>query len=132
MEIENYVNGNNLVSSVKFLGLQSNVYGYLHDADVFTLPSNYEGIPMTLIEAMGTGMPIVATAVGGVPDMVENNVHAVIVSNETLNIVEAFDFYYSEEKNREFYGKKARERSVLFSAYNMAKKYSEIYENALF
>lgn len=66
-EIERLVEALGLLDCVEFLGLQSNVYGYLHGADIFTLPSLYEGLPMTLIEAMGTGLPIVATNVGGFP-----------------------------------------------------------------
>lgn len=51
-DCERFVEENGLSECVEFLGIQSNVYGFLHKADVFTLPSKYEGIPMTLIEAM--------------------------------------------------------------------------------
>ena len=127
-EIEKYVEDNGLVSSVKFLGLQSNVYGYLHDADIFTLPSNYEGIPMTLIEAMGTGLPIVATAVGGVPDML-NEESALLVSPEDNCICEAFEKYYESGYLRRLHGEKSMEKSNLFSSAVMAEKYSEIYSH---
>lgn len=127
-EIEKYVEDNGLISSVKFLGLQSNVYGYLHDADIFTLPSNYEGIPMTLIEAMGTGLPIVATAVGGVPDMLDDE-SALLVSLENNCICEAFEKYYESEYLRRLHGGKSMEKSNLFSSSVMAEKYSEIYSH---
>lgn len=55
----------NIADTVEFSGLQSNVYPWLHNADVFILPSKFEGMPMTLIEAMGTGLPIIASNVGG-------------------------------------------------------------------
>lgn len=125
-EIEKYAEDNGLVSAVKFLGLQSNVYGYLHDADIFTLPSNYEGIPMTLIEAMGTGQPIVATAVGGVPDMLDEK-SALLVSSEEERICAAFEKYYLNEDLRKLHGESAAEKSKLFSAAVMAEKYSEVY-----
>lgn len=125
-EIEQYVAENDLGASVKFWGLQSNVYGYLHDADIFTLPSNYEGIPMTLIEAMGTGLPIVATAVGGVPDMLDDE-SALLVSPEDNCICEAFEKYYLDEKLRKLHGKRSMEKSNLFSSSVMAGKYSDIY-----
>ena len=127
-EIEKHVEDNGLVSSVKFLGLQSNVYGYLHDADIFTLPSNYEGIPMTLIEAMGTGLPIVATAVGGVPDMLDEE-SALLVSHEDNCICEAFEKYYESEYLRRLHGEKSMEKLNLFSSAVMAEKYSEIYSH---
>lgn len=54
-----------LENCVEFLGVQSNVYPYLNEADIFVLPSKWEGMPITLIEAMATGLSIVATRVGG-------------------------------------------------------------------
>ena len=125
-EIKKYVRENGLVSSVKFLGLQSNVYNYLHDTDIFTLPSNYEGIPMTLIEAMGTGLPIVATAVGGVPDMLDEDC-SILVSLEAKTIDEAFVKYYKSKDLRMSHGKKVKEKSKMFSSFIMTEKYSEIY-----
>jgi len=126
-EIESYVSENALSDSVKFLGLQSDVYGFLHDADMFTLPSNYEGIPMTLIEAMGTGLPIVATAVGGVPDMLTNDENALVIDNNNEAISRAFETYYKDPELRKRHGEKAKERSIAFSATTMAQKYESIY-----
>ena len=127
-EIEMFVNENGLDSSVKFFGLRNDVYDILHDADVFTLPSNYEGIPMTLIEAMGTGLPIVATAVGGIPDMLTNDVNALLVDNKTDAIANAFEQYFLSEDMRKTHGKSARTRSTAFSAITMASQYERVYK----
>jgi glycosyltransferase involved in cell wall biosynthesis len=126
-EIERLVKESGLENCVKFKGLQSNVYGYLHDADIFTLPSNYEGIPMTLIEAMGTGLPIVATAVGGVPDMLTDGENALLVENNAQQIADAFEAYYVSRDMRESHGIEAKKRAVAFSAKTMAEKYVSVY-----
>lgn len=125
-ETEEYVARNALADAVKFLGLQSDVHGYLHEADIFTLPSNYEGMPMTLIEAMGTGLPIVATAVGGVPDMLGEEC-AQLVPVEADRIAEAFECYYSGADIRCQHGQNALKTSDRFSSEEMAKKYAELY-----
>lgn len=49
-QMEELVKSLKIKNKVVFLGLQANVYPFLHDADTFCLPSKYEGIPMTLIE----------------------------------------------------------------------------------
>lgn len=125
-EVERYVSDNDLIQSVRFLGLQSSVYRYLHDADIFALPSNYEGVPITLIEAMGTGLPIVATAVGGVLDMLDND-SAQMLDVEVNQIACAFERYYLNKNLRSTHGNEAKERSVRFSAKTMAQRYAELY-----
>lgn len=130
-EIKELVKKCKLENCVDFLGLQKNVYAYLHDADVFVLPSNYEGIPMTLIEAMGTGLPIVATNVGGIPDMLVNNISAKIVNNNAEEVARAIEDIAISESTRKALGKKALEASTVFSAKEMCRAYSNIYEEKL-
>ncbi len=64
---------------VIFTGQVSDVQAFYALADVFVLPSHSEGSPNVLLEAMAANIPVVATAVGGVPEMVENNESALLV-----------------------------------------------------
>lgn len=128
-ECEKFVEENGLTECVEFLGIQSNVYGFLHDADIFTLPSKYEGIPMTLIEAMGTALPIVATNVGGIPDMLVNEESALLVDADEKQLCDAFIKLYSDSALRERLGESAFEASKRFSAEEMARRYAEIYNH---
>ncbi len=57
---------------IRFLGVRSDVRAWFAAADLFVLPSNSEGMPMALLEAMGMGAPVVATRVGGVPELVRD------------------------------------------------------------
>lgn len=70
-----------LGSAVTFAGYQSQaeVARHLAATDVFVLPSYAEGVPVTLMEAMGSGVPVVATQVGGVGELVEDGVNGYIV-----------------------------------------------------
>lgn len=51
----------------------------LAKADIFVLPSYFEGLPVGLLEAMALGIPIVSTSVGGIPDLIEDRVHGLLV-----------------------------------------------------
>ena len=77
-ELENYVRQNNLNDWVIFTGNrfdQENIYAAL---DVFVLTSNNEGTPVTLIEALACGIPVVCTRVGGIPDVL-NNIKSILI-----------------------------------------------------
>jgi L-malate glycosyltransferase len=63
-----------------FLGPRADVYDLVSAMDMFVLPSLDEGIPMAILEAMALGKPVVATAVGGVPEVVQHRVTGLLVA----------------------------------------------------
>jgi glycosyltransferase involved in cell wall biosynthesis len=71
-ELEQYVAELQLERVVHFLGWRQDVPAIYADLDLVALTSNNEGTPVTLIEAQAAGCPVVATAVGGVPDIVSD------------------------------------------------------------
>lgn len=126
-EIEKLVEEKCLKNAVFFLGLQENVHKYISTMELFTLTSLYEGIPMTLIEAMGSGMPIVATNVGGISNMLDGDC-ATLVPVDAEKIAEAFERYYLSQALRESHGKAVVTRVEKFSARTMALNYLRIYD----
>ena len=113
--------------AVEFCGMQSNVYPYLHDADIFTLPSIYEGNPMTIIEAMGTGLPIVASRVGGIPDMIHDGESGILVEPEPRAVCDALARMVEDGALRRRLGENAKAQSRQFSAEHMAEDYLTCY-----
>ena len=107
--------------------MQSNVYPYLHDADIFTLPSIYEGNPMTIIEAMGTGLPIVASRVGGIPDMIHDGESGILVEPEPRAVCDALARMVEDGALRRRLGENAKAQSRQFSAEHMAEDYLTCY-----
>ena len=128
-EMKDYAEKLKVADKVEFLGLQSNVYPYLNKADVFCLPSEYEGVPMTLIEAMGTGLPIVASNVGGIPDMLVNGENALLVEPNYVAVEKAIEKLYNDVEFRIRLGNAAALRSEEFSAKVMASSYIKIYRS---
>ena len=68
-------------SNCHFLGNMVNAGAYCGQADIFMLPSNYEGLPMVIIEAMSCGKPVVASDVGGVSEIVRNDINGYTLPN---------------------------------------------------
>lgn len=66
--------------AVDFLGVRADIPALLQTLDVFVLPSLQEGLPNVILEAMVAGLPIVATPVGGVPEVVDHGVTGLLVS----------------------------------------------------
>jgi glycosyltransferase involved in cell wall biosynthesis len=65
---------------VSFLGRRSDVADVLRALDVAVSSSDFEGSPLAVMEYMEAGLPVVATAVGGIPDLIEPGVHGLLVS----------------------------------------------------
>ena len=64
---------------VSFVGFQANATAYMSNLDAMVIASMHEGIPYTLLEAMAVGVPVVATAVGGIPEVVEDSVSGLLI-----------------------------------------------------
>ena len=64
---------------VQFMGFQENIHGYLRQLDVLAMPSFHEGIPYAALEAMSLGVPLVASDVGGLHEILDHEVDALLV-----------------------------------------------------
>lgn len=127
-EMERYARQLGIADKVRFLGNQQNVYPYLQKADIFLLPSHFEGMPMTIIEAMGTGLPIVATRVGGVPDMLTDGESGILTENTPESVAAALEKLAGDAALREKMGRNAILESKRFSSETMAENYVRVYQ----
>lgn len=69
-KLMDYVSAHGLGDRVKMLGFQPDPFAAMRECDVFVLPSLTEGFSLALVEAMGLGLPVIATAVGGAPEII--------------------------------------------------------------
>lgn len=70
-----------ITDNVRFTGYCQNSFEVLKEIDVFVLPSRTEGCPIVILEAMAMGLPVIATRVGGNPELVEDNITGFLVSH---------------------------------------------------
>lgn len=88
-ELESQVKKLGLNPQVNFVGYQSSesVRRYLQAADIFVMSSFAEGVPVVLMEAMMTGLPVVATQVAGVSELVEEGVNGFLVPPSDVQLL---------------------------------------------
>jgi glycosyltransferase involved in cell wall biosynthesis len=91
----------NLESRIHFAGRQEDIAGLMRAADLFVLPSQWEGLPNVVLEAMAAGTPVVATAVEGVRDLLgEGKLGVVVPLNGELRLAEAIRGALRENERR--------------------------------
>ena len=83
---------------------------------------------MTIIEAMGTGLPVAAAKVGGIPGLLDQGSCGMLIDNDDASIAEAMKALTLDQNLRKTLGQKGKERSLLFSSKSMAEQYCEIYK----
>ncbi len=128
---KDYVKELNIQDSVLFMGKQDNVYDLLNKADVFVLSSDYEGMPMSILEAMGTGLPVISTNVGGISSIITNDTNGILTGLSFEEIAQAMERMLSKEM-RERIGHAAVERVTdAFSIETTAEKYYSLYNETL-
>lgn len=113
---------------VHLLGNVENVQEYLWDADLFFMTSDYEGLPLTVLEAMAAGLPIVSTKAGGIVDVVEDGKNGYLVDcNDEDALVEAIGKLCSCPARCDSFSKESAVLSNQYSLERMAEKYLEMY-----
>ena len=92
-ELETHINQTNLAASVFLLGHQNNPYEWLQRADIFVLTSLWEGLSVALMEAMAIGLPVVATATGGTPELITHLQNGYLIPrNSPEALADAIEF----------------------------------------
>lgn len=117
---------------VIFAGYQADPLPWLHVMDIFVLPSLSEGTAMTLLEAMSLAKPVVATDVGGNPEIVDRDVTGTITpSEDEAALANAMIELSNSHELRQSMGDNGRSRFLkLFTANRMVDSYQHLYQEA--
>ncbi len=128
--LTNYVAGSpELNRRVAFAGALDDVGGVLNAMDVFVLPTLIEGMSNTLLEAMAVGLPVVATRVGGNPEVVaEGACGYLFTPQDVTGLTCLLRMLLRDEHLRRELGRTARQRAVQeFSLEAMVGRYTDLY-----
>jgi glycosyltransferase involved in cell wall biosynthesis len=131
--IQDFLTSRDLPGRVSLLGLRTDVARLLAAADVFLLTSISEGIPLTVIEAMAAGLPVVATDVGGVGEVVaEGRTGLLAPAGDDVALAEKLASLADDPSLRAQLGRQGRERAeALFSETQMLGAYDRLYQEML-
>ena len=126
---EEFINLKDLNGRLFLMGTREDAAELVRDFDVFVLFSRWEGLPLTIIEAMLAGRPVVASAVGGVSELVAHQKTGFLVNaHDERAAVQALQKLVADRDQRLSMGESGRRRAVeLFNINEMVNKYRELY-----
>lgn len=119
-----------LANGVRFMGFKRNVRAYLTSLDVLVMPSLHEGLPYTLLEAMYSKVPVIASRVGGLAEAIEDGVTGILVPPADPSALAAsIERLYRDPRLRDSLAKNAFAKACeRFLVDSMTTSYIEIYE----
>lgn len=120
----------NLTSQVQMLGVRRDVPRLLAASDIFVLSSDREGLPIAVLEAMAAARPVVATAVGNVPDVVrDGETGRLVPPGDKDALAEALKDLLSDKVRCENLGHAAREVARDYDVRHMIESYEKLFEH---
>lgn len=120
-------------SCVSFLGERADIPELLNAMDLFVLPSVTEGMSNTLLEAMACGIPVIATDVGGNPEIIRDGINGFLIPPRNSDVLsETIEKMYSDKRMARQMGIMSRKIvEKKFSLTNMVKNYQDMYIRCL-
>lgn len=131
--LRDYIDSLELQNIIFLIGFIPDAHRYLSGFDIFLLPSLKEGLPYVLMEAMSARVPIVATRVGGVPDLIEHETTGILVdAKDARSLAETVSSLLEDTRRQTILAGNAKEKiQTQFRLSDMVEKTIEIYEYAI-
>lgn len=119
------------LDNIEFLGYRDDIPDFLRNIDIFVLPSYSEGFGLSVAEAMFLEKPVIATDVGGIPEIIKNNVNGLIVKpGKPQELAVAIKKLASDERMRKEFSLKGKEYVINnFSREKMLNEIDFIYDS---
>jgi len=133
-EVEKLIRDLGITAKVRLVGMrsQTEVAEYMRQCDVFTLPSLSEGFPLTVIEAMSIGRPVVVAAVGALPDLIQQAHNGYLVDpRDAGQLTATLVNLLADPNKRQEVGEAAAQSVEQLSWDRIAKKMYQVYQDIL-
>ena len=133
-DLAEYVMRLDLSRNIVFTGLKRDIYSLLRLSDIFVLPSlEREGLGIAMIEAMACGLPVIGTRLGGIPEVIEENVNGFLVTpGNPEELAVAIEKLISDKTARERMGRMGRKIfEKKFTVTKMTESIESLYDELL-
>jgi glycosyltransferase involved in cell wall biosynthesis len=128
MRLKEQVKNLGLADRVHFLGWRADVEEIMGCFDIFVLPSLNEGMGRVLVEAMAAGLPIVASRVGGIPDLVKNGKNGLLIPPADASaLAKTISDLLSDKEKRNRMGEAGKKMCRQYSAEAMVEQIENLY-----
>jgi glycosyltransferase EpsD len=130
-ELKNYIICENMNDYIILKGTSSNVDKILEQSDCYLMPSKWEGLSISLLEAMASGLPIIASRIKGNKELLNEKNSLLISINDTYDLEECIVKVFLDSNLRKNIGTQASMDSKSYSIEVTAKEYMNFYNNVL-
>ncbi|MHA1987962.1 MAG: glycosyltransferase [Promethearchaeota archaeon] len=133
IKLNNKINQLGIMEEIIIYGPQENVVPYYCSADIFVLPSYHEGLPLALLEAMSTALPVIVSNVGAMADVVTDKENGFLIKPKDVNaLIEKLTWCLDNPEKLKEIGEKARLSIIKdYSLDHMCKKYINNYNKII-
>ncbi|MEK7567316.1 MAG: glycosyltransferase [Patescibacteria group bacterium] len=130
-KIEKLIEKYKATDFIRLVGFKENLQQYLKAFDCFLLTSKKEGLPYILLETGLAGIPVIASNVGGIPEIIDDRENGILIEPKNINgIASAIEYLIKNPEIRKIYGEKLQEKvKTQFSKELMLKKTIELYNS---
>jgi len=118
----------NVRENVIFAGFVPDITEYYAASDIFVFPTAYEAFSLATLEAVASGLPILATKVNGTEELIEDGYNGFFIKRDPSDIAEKINLLVEDDDLRKQMSKNARKTAERYSWDRVAKRYIEVYE----
>lgn len=126
--LEQLTFSNNIQNHIKFLGEIDNMIEFYSLLDLYIQPSRSEGLPLSVLEAMASEIPVIASDVGGMHYVIRPNISGLLISRENpVELANAINYLFEHPKLRSQFSSNAKKIVEEYDIRSIREKYDHIY-----